>query len=240
MKGLVSVLFALAVFSAGSSVALADNPSGEVLVTATGWIAGAPEGLVLTYISDSEIGISWTKGLDADKTMIRAKYGSYPESKDDGYQVYYGTGTSTSDTSMNLDETATGIYYRAWSQNIGEVWVSEYAEGWIQGVGMTLIAIVVLTLGLLGFSIQYKHTALMFLAAAAGIALAIYGFANMSGSGQDAYWVLGIIGAVLAIVAAMMAGLSMRSGPSGDIESVDDAYARELREGRPSRKRQRG
>lgn len=233
------IAFAVSVIAlSGSSAAFAAT-SQDVTVTAQGLVLGAPTGFTVTRVSDHEVLIEWTKNPVAENTMLRAKYGEPPGDRTDGYLAYYGTGESATDGSVSLDETATEIYYRAWSEDENEVWSEEYAEGFTQGIGMTLIAIVVLTLGLLGFSIHYKQTALMFLAAAAGVALAVYGFANMSGSGQDAYWVLGIIGAVLAIVAAMMAGLSMRSGPSGDIESVDDAYALELREGRPSRKRQR-
>lgn len=237
MRWVLAAIFVLLLLGNASSVFAAT--SENVTVTATGFICEAPAGFTVTRISDQEVEITWAKGEGAENTMIRGKYGEYPANRDDGYEVYYGAGTNVTDTSMHLDETAGKLFYRAWSQNDGEIWAEDFAEGWTQGIGMTLIAIVVLTLGLLGYAIHYKQTALMFLAAAAGIALAVYGFANMSGSGQDAYWVLGIIGAVLAIVAAMMAGLAMRSGPSGDIESVDDAYARELRESRPGRKRQR-
>lgn len=46
------------------------STSAEVAVTATGYVCGAPGGLTLTYISDYEVGISWTKGEDAVNTTV--------------------------------------------------------------------------------------------------------------------------------------------------------------------------
>lgn len=237
MRWILGIIAIVLLLGNASSVFAAT--STDVTVTARGVVLGGPTSFTVTRISDYEVEIAWSKNPLAENTLIRRAIGRWPEDRNDGVLVYYGSGEDATDW-IDMEATSARAFYRAWSESSEEVWSEEYAEGFTRGVGMTLIAIIILTLGLLGFSIHYKNHALMFLAAAAGIALAIYGFSNMSGSGQDAYWVLGIIGAVLAIVAAMMAGLSMRSGPSGDIESVDDAYARELREGRPSRKRQRG
>ena len=148
MRWLVLTLILLTGLVTGGSVAFADSPSDTVLITATGWIAGAPEGLVLTYVSNNELQIDWTKGVDADKTMIRAKYGSYPEDRDDGYLVYYDTGNSTSDTSVDFDQNPANIYYRAWSQNANGVWVDDYAENNIGGFVVTLLAFGMIALGL--------------------------------------------------------------------------------------------
>jgi hypothetical protein len=117
------------------------NTSEDITVTATGYVVGAPGGLTLTYISDYEVGISWTKGTDAVNTMVRAKYGSAPTSRTDGYLVYYGDGTSASDTGVSIEETAAPIYYRAWSQNAGGLWEEEGISGFFEGGGMTLIAL---------------------------------------------------------------------------------------------------
>ena len=209
------------------------DTSVEVTVTAAGYICEAPGGFTLTYVNDHEVGISWTKGEGAANTLIRAKYGSYPEDETDGYLVYYGDGEGCSDTAVSLDETATAVHYRAWSENVDGIFTAEWAEGTMEGIGMTLIAIVVLVLGLLGFSIYFKNRALMTLAAAAGIALAVFGFSKMSASGSDAYWVLGVIGAVLTIIAMLMAAFTMREpGETGPSLPPDEEYAEELRQQR--------
>ncbi len=122
--------------------------SAEVTITASGYIVGAPGGLTLTYISDYEVGISWTKGSDAVNTMVRGAVGRVPKNRTDGYLVYNGAGTSTSDTGVSLDETAAYIYYVAWSQNAGGLWEDTGVSGFIGGAGMLLIAIVLLVLGL--------------------------------------------------------------------------------------------
>lgn len=102
------------------SSVLADS-SEDVTVTATGYICEAPGGFTLTYVTDYEVGISWTKGADAVNTMVRVKYGEYPQTRADGYLVYYGEDTNFSDSSVVL-AGAEIPYYRAWGQNAGGVW----------------------------------------------------------------------------------------------------------------------
>ena len=64
----------------------------------------------------SQIDLTWTKGAGADRTMVRGKLGSYPTSYTDGYQVYFNTGTSASDTGLSANTT---YFYRAWSEVTG-------------------------------------------------------------------------------------------------------------------------
>lgn len=135
---------------------LADT-SADITVTAAGWVCGAPGGFTITYISDYEVGLSWAKGIEAEKTMIRAAYGRTPENRTDGYLVYYGDGVYCSDTAVSLDETATPIYYRAWSQNANGVWEDEGVWGFIEGIGVTMIAFIVLALGIAGIAMWRKH-----------------------------------------------------------------------------------
>ncbi len=63
--------------------------------------------------SSSQIDLSWTKGNGADRTMVRRKQGSYPTSITDGEQVYFGTGTGTSDTGLSTETT---YFYSAWPE----------------------------------------------------------------------------------------------------------------------------
>jgi len=106
------------------SPVLADT-SQDVTITARGFVIGAPAGFTVYYISDYEVGLSWTKPEGADNTMVRAAYGRTPESRTDGYLVYYGGAENASDTAVSLDETAAVIYYKAWSQTAGGIWEEE-------------------------------------------------------------------------------------------------------------------
>ena len=116
------------------------DTSFDVLVTATGIVVDAPSGLTVYYISDYELGISWTKAVSANNTIIIAKYGSYPVDRTDGYQVYYGMGENCSDVAVNLEETASTIHYRAWSEDTDGIWSPVYAEANWESIVMTLIA----------------------------------------------------------------------------------------------------
>ena len=154
------------------TVVLAD--SAGVTITASGFVVGVPGGFTLTYISDYEIGVSWVKGTGAVNTMVRAKYGSIPTSRTDGYLIYYGEGTSATDTGINLDETVSQVYYRAWSQNAGGVWEETGISDFIEGGGMTLIAFLIFA-GILSFlGIRSSYYILKFLAGLAWWALALY------------------------------------------------------------------
>lgn len=122
--------------------------SADVTVTASGLVVGGPSGFTLTRITDYEIGISWTKAATANNTMIRRVTGRYPEDRNDGIQVYYGTGTNTTDFDVDLDSATAPYYYRAWSEDSDGVWSTDYDEGWIGGSGVTLIALGLLAMGL--------------------------------------------------------------------------------------------
>jgi len=86
----------------------------------------SPSSFSATSAGTTQIGLSWTKGAGAQKTKIQRKQGSYPANKDDGTQVYFGTGTSTPDTGLSPGTT---YYYRAWSYIQGsEQWSDNYAQ----------------------------------------------------------------------------------------------------------------
>jgi hypothetical protein len=106
---------------------------------------GDPSNLVATAVSSSQIDLTWTAGAGAEKTMVRGKQGSYPTGVSDGYQVYFDTGTSASDTDLSQSTT---YYYRAWAWDTN----SGYSDGYSQASATTFIGGRHLALW-----IQYEH-----------------------------------------------------------------------------------
>ena len=88
----------------------------------------APTSFSATTASTTQIDLSWSKGAGAQKTKIQGKQGSYPANRNDGTQVYFGTGSSTPDTGLTPGTT---YYYRAWSYVQGsEQWSDNHAQDW--------------------------------------------------------------------------------------------------------------
>lgn len=172
MKWRVLIIILLALLPATPALA---ETSADVTVTARGYICGSPSGLTATYISETNVQLDWTKGEDAANTIIVAKYGTAPTSRSDGYIVYSGNGTMASDIGVNLDETATYVYYRAWAQNAAGVWeVIGSNTAWMGGTGMILIALFLLC-GILSFlSLRSRNVIVALGAALAWIFVLIY------------------------------------------------------------------
>ena len=198
--------------------------TAEVTITAAGYVCDAPGGFTISYISDYEVGISWTKGADANNTMIRATVGREPTSRTDGYLVYYGQGNSTTDWSNNLDTMDAKVHYRAWSESAAGAWSSEYAEGFIEGIGMKLIAFIVLALGLMIAGFIFKKQALMM---ASGLAWAGLGLYMRTQSGAtawadwDIYMLFFWLGVALALVCFFETWLVGRKAQA-EIEKKED------------------
>jgi len=179
--------------------------SAEVTVTATGYICGEPGGLTATYISETNVQLDWVKGVNAANTIIVAKYGVAPTSRSDGYTVYSGNGTTYNDIGVSLDETATYVYYKAWSQNIGGVWeLIGSNTAWIGGTGMILIALFLLC-GILSFlSLRSRNVLVAIGAAISWLFVLIYTRENpvggiAVGSTGDQMFLLLCIGMAIAL-----------------------------------------
>jgi hypothetical protein len=85
-----------------------------------------PTNFNASAVGATQINLSWAKGDGAQKTKIQRKQGSYPTNKDDGTQVYFGTGTSIPDTGLTPGTT---YYYGAWSYVQGsEQWSDNFAQ----------------------------------------------------------------------------------------------------------------
>lgn len=76
--------------------------------------------LPLTYTSTE---LNWIP--QGDQTLIKGKIGSYPIDRLDGYQVYFGPGSSKIDEGLLPGTT---YFYRAWSWRSGDVYTTAYAE----------------------------------------------------------------------------------------------------------------
>jgi len=136
------------------------DTSADVTITASGYVCGAPGGFTITYVNDYELRLDWSVGDDAVNTMVRAAYGRFPEDITDGYQVYYGNGTTTTDDATSLAAPDI-VYYRAWSQNVAGLWnevsYGEDDSGDIMSVSFLFIAWVSLAIFLLGLALEGRN-----------------------------------------------------------------------------------
>lgn len=201
MRLLVGVLLLTGVCLCWTSPVRAET-SQEVTVTARGFICESPSGLILTYITDTQVDISWVKGEGAENTMVRAAIGRLPENREDGYLIYYGDGTSTTDTGLNLDEIAAPVYYRAWSQSASEVWEDIGISENIEGVGVKLIAFLLLPLITMVAGYALRRTVLTWMSAAGWIILAVYCY-TQSTQTWDIMYALFFVCAFFTLVSAL-------------------------------------
>lgn len=138
-----------------------------------------PTNLTLTKISDYEVYVSWTKGIGAENTMVRAAYGRIPTDRDDGYLVYYGTGSNGTDYAVDLNEGRR--YYRAWSQGSSGQYENTGTWAYIGGDMILLVLFGILGLGLTSMFFWKRSP---FLAYGAAGAWALLGFQAFVDSGS--------------------------------------------------------
>lgn len=248
MWRIVAVTLALIAFMSPSLVSA--DTGADIDVKARAYIAGAPQGFTVTWVSDTDILLTWTTGADAVNTMVRAKYGSYPTDITDGYLVYEGPAESYHDTSMNLDETASLIYYRAWSQNAAGVWTlyDESSGGFIGGAWVLLIMLALIPVALTWSMFQSKSAMLGFPCA---IFWAIFGGAAYQESTVvwDVYYLL-FFGAFGMVIFTMFAAYGLRTkkeeakegdlfldeGGDKDVKFIDEGKDEGEREYAPNRR----
>ncbi len=95
---------------------------------------GDPSALDALNPSATTIDLSWAKGTGSDKTMIRRKVGSYPDSETDGQQAYFDTAVTTQDSGL---DPSTTYYYRAWAYDSDSGY---YSGSYSQDSETTLVA----------------------------------------------------------------------------------------------------
>lgn len=229
MKWLRIGLLVIVLLLSPSSSVLADS-SDDVTVTATGYICEAPGGLTLTYVSDYEVGISWIRGADAENTMIRAAVGRMPESRADGYLVYYGDGTTTSDWKDNLDVIDTKIHYRAWSERADGLWEEQGVSDWLAGGGgMTTIAIIILVLGLTALAFFLKSGMLFAMCVPAWLFFTFYMF-NINWTGDNTYLptAIAVFGVLMTVILTATTAMHYLGNKSSE-PTYDEEKAANLR-----------
>lgn len=209
MRKLISVLYAFLLLIAFSSPALAATFE-SVEVVAKPRISGGIINFRITYVSDTQIDISWGYTGDAVKIMIRAKYGGYPENipdedttPSDGYLVYYGNGVQTTDTSMNFDQNPGPLYYRAWAQRANGKWHRTVVEDSKESDVMTLIAFLVLALGFTVPAFIARKAWLAFAGAGGWMIFAVYCYTKSvtpTTGNWDVYFAAFFLGCGLVLV----------------------------------------
>jgi hypothetical protein len=137
--------------------------SVEISVIAQGIASAGIFNFKIVYVTEQRFDLSWILGSNVTSVMIRAKYNKYPnditstnETPSDGYLVYYGNGTSVSDTSMDLDQNPGGIYYRAWAQLGDGSWVITPSQDWKESKVMTLLGVLAIASVFTMVGIKYK------------------------------------------------------------------------------------
>lgn len=255
MKWLKSIVV-LIVLASGlmTSPTVRAVPFSDVVVTVTSNILGIPEDFTLTYISDYEVGISWTKGEDAVNTMIRASYNKIPDTITEGYLVYYGDGEYATDTTVNFEEYWGRMYYSAWSESAGGVFSSGYVSDEVEGINVILIFLGAFGGLFLVLAFVFRQMALSFFAGLIFLGLSIRGWANTTEL-YDVYWLIGLLG-ILALLVCFIMGFIIQHNaasertlgqrrqdkefPPSPVLTEEEAYSRELdREVDSSRKRRR-
>jgi hypothetical protein len=144
----------------------------NVLITATPMVTGGITDFTVIYTSDYQLDFTWGYIPPAVNIMIRAKYGSYPDdipnsltAPSDGYLIYYGSGTSANDTSVNFEENTGTLYIRAWAQRASGVWYTTPEEASQEGIPMTFIFLAIVAGVLSYLSIKGSNIVLSIVAA---------------------------------------------------------------------------
>jgi hypothetical protein len=127
----------------------------DIGITAIPHISGGIINFIITYVSATQLDLSWGYS-GATKAMIRGSYNSYPADVVDedtapteGFLVYYGDGTSTSDTSMNFEENTGTLYYSVYGQKPDGKWYLNKTSGDERSKTVTFLTFVGLFLWLI-------------------------------------------------------------------------------------------
>ena len=169
------VLLQIVPVLAGTSIDISVYARGSVGVS----------NFTVTYVSDTDMYLTWGYSADVVKVMVRAKYGSYPNeipndttAPSDGYLVYYGSDNSTEDTSMDFNENPGPLYYSAWGQKADGTWYTTTQQANKEAMILNYIAFFLLALALTVISLKWYNILLSLLAAISWLCLWRYNLTN--------------------------------------------------------------
>ncbi len=114
-------------------------------------LPGDPSALQVTTTTTTSISLSWTKGTNGDKTMIRRSTTGYPSSPSQGDQAYFDTGSATTVTGLTIGTT---YYFRAWAYDSDSTY---YSAGSTQITGSTQPPLICVTKLESLEDVQYDH-----------------------------------------------------------------------------------
>ena len=152
MKRIINIIRAIVVLLllCGIYVApvMADS-SVDISVYATPLFTNGVLNFQITYVSATDLHLTWDIGANTTNVMVRRLFGAYPkniasplETPSDGTLIYYGAGTSADDTNIDLENNLGRYYYVAWAQKADGTWYTNISSGWKETTAMTLIAII--------------------------------------------------------------------------------------------------
>lgn len=179
MKKVLYILAVIAIVVLNAVPVLADTMVVTVLGTPA-YTTGIST-FHVTYVSDTEMDINWTYDATVSNVMVRAKYGSYPANPpnsstapSDGYLVYYGSGLSVVDTSMDMNQNAGTLYYEAWGQKGDGSWYLVPSQSSKESREVILLAILGLSGVLSWFAIKGRNILLGVLASVSWLVVWFY------------------------------------------------------------------
>lgn len=192
--------------------------SVEITITAFPLLFSAPTEFTVTVIDDNHVQLDWTMHPLASATIIKQKVGAYPMDVDDGTTVYNGIAETADDTTIDLDENASIVYYRAWSLDGDGNESPDYAEG-DTGDRMSLIANAIIFIAILfviaalnALAFKERHIFIYSLMTPVDLTYGLY----YAGTATERYeWVIGIVVAIIGMFClgrAVMMGLSSSTG----------------------------
>ena len=204
---------------AGNTATMVNAPAYSVGITS----------FTVTYVSDTEMDLNWTYDATVSNVMVRAKYGSYPANPpnsstapSDGYLVYYGSGLSAVDTSMNLNNNPDTLYYSIWGQKADGSWNLIPSTGSEESREMIGLLLGFLSVSLLIAGMVLKKSWVMWFSIPFWVILSIYMAYYQSmgfpASAQHSFLFIGI-GATVAIA---FGAIRMQAKPANEQHADDN------------------
>jgi hypothetical protein len=232
----------VAIVIAGSQILLPVVALAEptVVVTNQPMFTGAGiSWFQVTYTTDTQMDLDWMLGGSGVNIMIRSKYGGYPAdipnetvAPYDGNLVYYGDGLATttfSDTSMDFDENPGSIFYKAWAQKADGTWYVTTGTGNKESAVVTLIAFLLLALGLTIPAFIWRKALLAFAGSGAWIIFAVYCYTKSTAPATgvwDVYYAVFFLGCGLTLVSALEPAImrtpKAEKGEDLELDDVDN------------------